>query len=75
MLARALAIREKALGPEHQLVGKTLRSLGSTCSAQGRYEEAAQFYARALELCEKTLGPQHPEAAAIREELKAIAQR
>src|SRR5262245_576288 len=37
---RALAIREKALGPEHPEVGGSLNNLASLYQAQGRYAEA-----------------------------------
>jgi len=60
---RALAIREKALGPEHPDVAQTLNNLGLVYKAQGRYEEALKTYGRALAINEKALGPEHPDLA------------
>ena len=55
---RALAIREKALGPDHLEVAKSLDNLAKCC---GDDEEADRLYRRALAIREKALGPEHPE--------------
>src|SRR5262249_45834129 len=57
---RALAVAEKALGPEHPEVGLRLNNLATLYSAQGRYAEAAPLLKRALAIDEKALGPEHP---------------
>jgi tetratricopeptide (TPR) repeat protein len=44
---RALAIDEKALGPEHPDVASTLNNLGLVYWNQGRYDEALKAYGRA----------------------------
>ncbi len=62
-LERALAIREKALGPEHPQVAGSLNNLGNVASSQGKYEEARDYYERALAIREKALGPEHPQVA------------
>ena len=62
-LARALAIREKVLGPEHLKVVTSLNNLALLYDNQGRYEEAAPLYQRALSIREKVLGPEHPDVA------------
>lgn len=49
----ALAIREKALGPEHPDVAASLSNLGLLCLHQGRYAEAEPFLKRALAIYEK----------------------
>jgi tetratricopeptide (TPR) repeat protein len=56
---RALAITEKALGPDHPMVGTRLNTLASLYRSQGRYAEAEQFYQRALAITEKALAPGH----------------
>ena len=58
---RALAIREKALGPDHPDVGTSLNNLAELYRAQGRYAEAEPLYKRALAIREKALGPDHPD--------------
>ncbi len=63
VLARAVAIREKALGPDHPDVAATLNNLGSVYKEQGRYEEAEPLHVRALAIREKSLGPDHPSVA------------
>ncbi len=60
---RALAIDEKALGPEHPDVGQSLNNLAEGYHSQGRYAEAEPLYKRALAIFEKALGPEHPDVA------------
>src|SRR5271170_1153504 len=57
---RALAIREKALGPDHPDVATILNNLTRIYQAQGRYTEAEPDFKRALAIWEKALGPDHP---------------
>ena len=45
---RALAIFEKALGPDHPSVASALNNLADLYSAQGRYADAEPLYKRAL---------------------------
>ena len=49
---RALAIPEKALGPDHPSVGTSLNNLAGLYRAQGRYAEAEPLYKRALAIRE-----------------------
>ena len=56
---RALAIREKALGPEHPDVAQTLNLLALVYWGQGRYGDAVPLFEKALAIREKTLGPEH----------------
>jgi len=58
---RALAIWEKALGPDHPEVAMGLNNLGNLYEDQGRYGEAEPLSKRALAIQEKALGPDHPE--------------
>jgi tetratricopeptide (TPR) repeat protein len=64
---RALAIREKVLGPEHRAVAQSLRDLGDLYRVEGRYADAEPLFQRALAICEKILGKDHPEVAAVLE--------
>ncbi|KAL5050528.1 hypothetical protein BDW71DRAFT_203267 [Aspergillus fruticulosus] len=59
---RALAGKEKALGPNHLTQPPTLNTvndLGSLCRAQGKLKEAEEKYQRALAGYGKALGPDH----------------
>ena len=60
---RGLAIREKALGPEHPDVAASLANLGIVHKSTGDYPQARALYERALAIREKALGPEHPNVA------------
>ena len=62
---RALAIKEKALGPDHPSVATGLNTLALLYYNQGKYAEAEPLYKRALATREKALGPDHPDVAQI----------
>lgn len=64
LYARALAIVEKALGPDHPNVAMSLNNLAELYRMNGAYAKAEPLYARALAIWEKTLGPGHPNVAA-----------
>ena len=53
---RALAIREKALGPDHPDVAQSLNNLADLYTAQGRYTDAEPLYKRALASTPKQKG-------------------
>ncbi len=61
---QALAIYEKALGPDHPNVAAALNNLAELYRNQGRYAEAEPLYKRALAIWEKARGPDHPNVAA-----------
>jgi tetratricopeptide (TPR) repeat protein len=58
---RALAIREKQLGPDHPDTGTSLNNLAGLYRSMGHYNEAEPLYQRALAISEKQLGPDHPD--------------
>ena len=62
---RALAIREKVLGPEHSDMALSLNNLASLLEHKGDYETAETLYRRALAIDEKALGPEHPQTAGV----------
>ena len=66
---RALAICEKALGPEHLHTAMSLGNLGFLLQAQGDLADARPLLERALAISEKALGPEHPDTATIRNNL------
>ena len=61
---RALAIREKVLGPEHPDTTVTLSTLAILLAEQGHIEEARALHEQDLAIREKVLGPEHPDTAA-----------
>ena len=63
LLERALAIREKALGPEHPAVATSLNNLALLYASQGQYAKAEPLCQRALAIDEKSYGPDHPNVA------------
>ena len=63
LFERALAIRERALGPGHPDVAQSLNNLARLYHVQGAYERALLLYERALAIREKTLGLDDPYVA------------
>src|SRR5437667_998388 len=72
LLQRALAIREKTLGPEHPDVAASLDNLAGLYRVQGKYREAEPLYRRALAIEERTLGREHPVVAASLDNLAGL---
>jgi CHAT domain-containing protein len=62
-LRDAIAIQEKALGPESIAVGAYLNNLAEVHTRQGRYTEAETLTRRALQITERALGPDHADTA------------
>ncbi len=60
---QALAIRKKALGPEHPDVATSLNNLAALYASQGQYAKAEPLYQQALAIRKKALGPEHPDVA------------
>ena len=60
---RALAIRQKVLGGEHEDVATSLNNLAELYREQGNYSKAEPLYVRALAIREKALGKEHPDVA------------
>jgi tetratricopeptide (TPR) repeat protein len=60
---RAVAIGERAFGPDHPDTATHLNNLALLLDDQGRYTEAEPLYCRALTIREQVLGPDHPHTA------------
>ncbi len=56
LLETALAIREKALGPDHPDVGRSLIALADLCEDQGQFADAEKLFRRSLAIFEKAPG-------------------
>ena len=57
LFRRALAIREKALGPDHPNTALSLNNLAELYRAQGQYAEAEPLYRQALAITRSVAGP------------------
>ena len=60
---RALAIRDKVLGPEHPDTANSLNNLAALLQDQGDLTGARPLLARALAIHEKVVGPEHLDTA------------
>jgi tetratricopeptide (TPR) repeat protein len=63
LFERALAIREKVLGPDHRDTAESLDNFALLLHAQGDLAGAWPLSERALAIREKVLGPDHPDTA------------
>jgi len=72
---RALAIREKTLGPDHPDVGASLHDLAGLYSELCQRELAEPLYQRALAIKEKALGSDHPDVAVILEDMVSLYRK
>jgi tetratricopeptide (TPR) repeat protein len=69
---RAVAIRERLLGPDHPDVAADLAALAPILDAQGKRDEAAALMLRSLAILERTYGPNHYEVAVSLNNLAAL---
>jgi tetratricopeptide (TPR) repeat protein len=60
---RALALREKRLGPDHPDTAETLNNFALSLREEGNYEAARALLERALAINEKAFGPEHAATA------------
>jgi tetratricopeptide (TPR) repeat protein len=74
LVERALAVREKVLGPEHPDTSASLSSLAHLLQGQGDLAGARPLAERALAINEKALGPEHPHTATGLENLAWLLQ-
>jgi tetratricopeptide (TPR) repeat protein len=57
---KALAIRERVLGPEHPDTATTYNNIGGVYRAQGDYAKALEYYRKANAVFLSVLGEEHP---------------
>lgn len=74
LLARALGIYEKTLGPEHAHVGTVLNNMAFCHYRRGQYAKAESLYVRSLKVIEKAGGPDHPMVATCLNNLALLYQ-
>jgi tetratricopeptide (TPR) repeat protein/predicted Ser/Thr protein kinase len=58
---RALALFEKALGPDHPEVARALLSGGGALRSADKRDEARAYFERAVAISEQASGPEHPD--------------
>ena len=73
MLERALAIKERAYGPDHIEIAPALFNLGRLHEDLGEKAKAREFIARALAIAERTYGSDHPRTDMCREYLADLS--
>jgi tetratricopeptide (TPR) repeat protein len=69
---RALAIRERVLGPEHPDTAQRLNNLGALLRAQGDLGGARPHYERALHIFMARLGPNHGLTQTVQRNLATL---
>jgi CHAT domain-containing protein/tetratricopeptide (TPR) repeat protein len=62
---RAVAIRERSLGPNHPSTADSLSNLALLYKSLGAYSKAEPLFVRALEIRERALGPTHPDLSTM----------
>jgi eukaryotic-like serine/threonine-protein kinase len=75
LAARALELRERLLGEDHEAVLASLNMLGLIAIETGHFEEAREDFGRELAIAERTLGLDHPELAKPLNNLANVAWR
>ncbi len=65
LFARALAIRERVLGPDHPDTATSLDTLALLLQDQGELAAARSLFERALAIRERVLGPGHPPPSGL----------
>jgi tetratricopeptide (TPR) repeat protein len=63
LIRDAVAMLEKALGPEHPDTAKSLNDLALVLKEKGDFAAARPLQERALAITEKARGPEHPDTA------------
>ena len=69
---RALEIREKALGKDHQQVAQAANNLGTIYVRSGEQEKAESLFKRALKIYEKALGAESAQLTPVLNNLASV---
>jgi hypothetical protein len=72
LMKRALAIREKFVGPDNPNVRDYLSNLATIYDHQDNFAEAEQLMKRVIAITEKALGPDHPDVGAYLSDLATL---
>lgn len=71
-LLRALAVREKALGPSHEEVVVSLRHLITVYASKNEPARAEPLLRRAVEIREKSFGPGDPKLVGVQQDYACL---
>jgi tetratricopeptide (TPR) repeat protein len=72
MLKRALAVREKRYGPDHEYTVNALYNLASLYADMGRYEAAEPLLGRAVEAGDRVFGTDDRRARLMHDRLRDV---
>jgi len=72
---KALALKEKLVGPEDQDIAVSLTNIGIVLQYLDQVDQAVDHFQRALAIREKALGPTHPEVADSLQNLARMLDR
>ena len=70
---RALAIRERVLGPDHPEVAGTLNNLGNAWRDLGQPGRARELYVRAYGILQRAFPTGHPDLRLVAKNLHRVA--
>ena len=56
-------------------IPSTLNNLGILYEAQGKFEEAEQFYREGLEILQSTVGDEHPNTQHVKRSLESLLSK
>jgi tetratricopeptide (TPR) repeat protein/transcriptional regulator with XRE-family HTH domain len=73
-LERAVAIRERTLGPDHPDTARSLNNLAVVLRAQAEAAASRTLFERVLSIRESALGPEHPDTARTLNDLALLLQ-
>ena len=72
---KALIIRERIFGRNHQDVAEVLNNLALLYESQGQYEQALPLYQEALRILTHALGEQHPHTKLVKRNYERCLNR
>lgn len=75
MLRRALAAREKMLGPQHASLANTLNLLGGITRVRGKHADAEAFYKRSIEIAAAAKGGKDANTGILIDNLAVLYQQ
>ena len=63
--SRAIAIKERILGPDHPGIAIYLNNFAGMCADREQYNRAEKYYKKALRILEKARGADHKEVKSV----------
>ncbi len=72
LLSRAVAMKERSLGPDHPALAEDLHRLGMLNSELNDYDRAEELLVRALAIKRQNLGAEHPDVVETLNAIKLV---